>query len=120
MAYGVTSKRVDDTRHNIVLTALPKQEVFMKLFPVAAAAADADAPSKTGNDQNTERDDDDAAAAALRPRAITTIAGSDAYLESVFVASKERRFNPIPKVLYVEIHGTSLQDGAAVMERIDP
>lgn len=50
-------------------------------------------------------------------RAELSIQGVSAYLERIFVATRE---GPIlPKVLYIELRGRSLQDGHALAERIE-
>lgn len=50
-------------------------------------------------------------------RAELPIRGTPAYLERIFVATRE---GPLfPSVIYIELHGRSLRDGQAVVERIN-
>jgi hypothetical protein len=51
-------------------------------------------------------------------RAELSIRGVPGYLESVFVATRERSL--LPTVLYIELRGRSLRDGRPLTERVQP
>mmetsp|Transcript_42678 Transcript_42678/g.87117 ORF Transcript_42678/g.87117 Transcript_42678/m.87117 type:complete len:188 (-) Transcript_42678:128-691(-) len=51
------------------------------------------------------------------PKFLTTINNEPAYVERIYVATKENFFG-MPTVLYVNMYGTRVSDGAAVIEVI--
>jgi hypothetical protein len=54
------------------------------------------------------------------PRLQGKVNGKDCWMEKLYIETKKRTLNPIPKILFVRIFGTAIADGSKEMQQVTP
>ena len=54
------------------------------------------------------------------PRFVGVVNGVECYMEKLYIKTKKRSLNPIPKILFVRIWGSSIADGSKQMQEVVP